>query len=72
LTDVSEVLAASIIRAISDLDDVSSMDLWNVGQFLWLHGATFQKTVAFIIVDVRTWNIVSHNTIKYAIFWAEF
>jgi hypothetical protein len=27
LTDVSEVLAASIIRAISDLDDVSSMDL---------------------------------------------
>jgi hypothetical protein len=55
LTDVSEVLSASIIRVMSSTSTKMAV-FRDVAPCTGLHGAPSQKTVIFILVAVRSWN----------------
>jgi hypothetical protein len=59
VTDVSEVLAASIIRVIVQDDGGSNSET----SVVWLHGATSQKTTNFMLVALRTWTLAYLNVL---------
>lgn len=55
-TDVSELLAASIIMSI---DDGDSEDIWNVGKYLPIFTAQNPKRqYFFILTAIRTWKLM--------------
>jgi hypothetical protein len=61
LTDISEVCTASIIRVISYGSDDGRQyaPLKRRSTSTWLHGATSQKTLNFILTTVRAWNLTT-------------
>jgi hypothetical protein len=57
LTDVSEVLIASIIRAMIALLMEAAISSETSVKFTRLHGVTTQKTDIFMLAAVRTSNL---------------
>jgi hypothetical protein len=53
LPDVSQVLTATIIGAISSTSHLGSKHLWNVGQLLWDYTAEHFRTDKFNVEDVH-------------------
>jgi hypothetical protein len=47
-TDVSEVLAASVVRAVMTMMETTPLKCWSA--FARLHGATSQKTVILVLI----------------------